>query len=193
MMAACLGSLLFGVVGCAAAPISTTPAQTAASPSSIPSPASASSTPSAEAAGLTLFPIAGYTYTTPPAAIRQMTVGLDASGMVSAVVGRGVKDRSGAIVAAIVLSQYNPKLTVLLNKRTVGQVLAGAVKGANAFAPGKDTVTSRVLSGNQVRLFQTASVSMAMAYKPGGKLIEVMGPAPGPVLGVTAAYLAADQ
>jgi hypothetical protein len=122
-----------------------------------------------------------------------MTVGLDASGMVSAVVGRGVKDRSGAIVAAIVLSQYNPKLTVLLNKRTVGQVLAGAVKGANAFAPGKDTVTSRVLSGNQVRLFQTASVSMAMAYKPGGKLIEVIGPAPGPVLGVTAAYLAADQ
>src|ERR1035437_11127809 len=115
MMAACLGSLLLRVVGCAAAPISTTPAQTAASPSSIPSPASASSTPSAEAAGLTLFPIAGYTYTTPPAAIRQMTVGLDASGMVSAVVGRGVKDRSGAIVAAIVLSQYKDRKSTRLN------------------------------------------------------------------------------
>ncbi|MDQ1483234.1 MAG: hypothetical protein QOF35_1310 [Actinomycetota bacterium] len=112
--------------------------------------------------------------------------------MVSAVVGSAVKDRSGALVAAIVLAQYNPKLTVLLKKRTVDQVLAGAVQGAKASAPGKATVTSRVFSGSQVRLVHTAAMSMAVSYKPGGKLIEVLGPAPAPVLRVIAAYLAAS-
>lgn len=182
-MATGLVSLLFGVAGCASAPVSETPAQTIA-------PANAAS---AKAAGHTLIPIQGYTYTTAPAGIRQMTAGLDATGMVSSVVGRGVKDSSGAVVAAIVLAQYNPKLTALLKKASISQVLAGAVKGAKAFGKGKATVTSLVLSGNQVRLLRTSSVSFAVAYKPGGLLIEILGGAPGPVIKVATAYLAATS
>lgn len=191
-MATGLVSLLFGVAGCSSAPVSATPTptQTTASASPSTSPVPAPSTPSAKAAGQTLIPIQGYTYTTAPAEIRQMLAGLDATGMVTSV-GRGVKDSSGAVVAAIVLAQYNPKLTALMKKMTVSQILAGAVKGGKAFGTGKATVTSLVLSGNQVRLLQTSSTVMAVAYKPGGMLIEVFGGVPASVLRVAAAYLAA--
>jgi hypothetical protein len=65
--------------------------------------------------------------------------------------------------------------------------------GAKAFIPGKATVTSRVLSGNQVRLVRTASASLAISYKTGGKLIEIFGSSSATVLKVAAAYLAADH
>jgi len=123
--------------------------------------------------------------------MRQMASGLEATGVVSSVVGRGVKDRSGTLVAAIMVLQYNPKLTALAKKRSASQVLAGAVQGARATSQGKVDVTSLVLSGNQVRLLRTASTSVAIFYVPGGKLFQVIGPAPAPVRRVTEAYLAA--
>jgi len=113
--------------------------------------------------------------------------------MVSSVRSRGVRDRSGALVGAIVVVQYNPKLTVLLKKRTTSQILAGAVMGAKAFAPGKATVTSRVISGNQVRLIRTASASVAITYKTGGKLVQIFGSSSATVLRVASAYLEADH
>jgi len=120
-----------------------------------------------------------------------MAEGLDASGMVTSTVGRGVKDGSGTEVGAIILFQYNPKLTVLLDKTAPSKILDGAVNDAKANIPGKPTVTAHVLSGSHVRLVQSASISMAVAYKQGGQLIEVIGPSPTPVLNFTGAYLAA--
>ena len=88
--------------------------------------------------------------------------------------------------------QYNPTLTVLMDKRPVGELLAGGVKGAKAFVLGKTTVTDHVLSGSQVRLVQSESTSLAMVYLHGGKLIEVLGSTPAKVLKFTGAYLVAS-
>jgi hypothetical protein len=184
-------ALLLGVVGCSPASVSTAPTQTATSPSSSSSTPFASSTPSADAAGLTVIPIPGYTYTTLPAQMKKMADAMDATGMVTSVVGRGVQDGSGTKVAAIMLMQYNPKLTVLIDKRPTSQILDGAAKGARAFTTDKTTVTAHVLSGSQVRLVQTASLSMLVSYKHGGLLIEVFGPSPASVLSFTGAYLRA--
>jgi ABC-type Fe3+-hydroxamate transport system substrate-binding protein len=170
---------------------STSPtAAIAASPDS--STASASGKPSAAAAGLTVIRVPGYTYTAPPAELKRIADGMDATGMVTSVVGRGVKDGSGTRVGAIMLTQYNPKLTVLMDKKPASELLTDAVKGIKAFTPGKVTVTDRVLSGTPVRLVQDASTSMAMVYLHGGKLIEVRGPNPAEVLRFTGAYLKAS-
>src|SRR5450631_2645400 len=132
-------SLLFGVVGCSS--VSTTPAQNAAS--------HASSTPSTDVTGPKVIGVPGYTYTAVPTELKHYTDGLEATGMVTATVGRGVQDGSGALVAAIFLMQYNPKLTALLDKSSPSQLLDGSAKVVKVLLPGKTTVTAHVLSGNQ--------------------------------------------
>jgi hypothetical protein len=168
----------------------------AASPVTVASPSAStppvSRTTSAAAAGLTVIRVPKYSYTALPPELKPMTDGLDATGMVTSVVGRGITDGSGARIAAIVLMKYNPKLTALMDKRPVSQLLAGGVKGAQGFIPGKSTVTDHVLSGNQVRLIHSASASMAMVYIHGGELIEVFGPTSEGVLSFTGAYLLAS-
>jgi hypothetical protein len=128
-----------------------------------------------------------------PAQMKQMFTGLNATGMVTSVVGRGVKDDSGSLVAAIVLSQYNPKLTVLLDKLAPAKILDSGIKMMAAVMPDKLTTTTHVLSGSQVRLIHDASLpgSMAMSYIHGGVLVEVIGPTPASVLSFTGVYLAA--
>jgi hypothetical protein len=123
--------------------------------------------------------------------MKKMSDAMDASGMVTSIVGRGVQDLSGTDVAAIMLMQYNPKLTVLIDKRPTSQILDGAAKGAKAFTTAKATVTAHVLSGSQVRLVQTATLSMTFSYRHGGVLMEVFGPTPASVLRFTGAYLSA--
>jgi hypothetical protein len=168
----------------------------AASPVTVASPSAStppvSRTTSAAAAGLTVIRVPKYSYTALPPELKPMTDGLDATGMVTSVVGRGITDGSGAHIAAIVLMKYNPKLTALMDKRPVSELLAGGVKGAQGFIPGKSTVTDHVLSGNQVRLVHSASASMAMVYIHGGELIEVFGPTREAVLSFTGAYLLAS-
>jgi hypothetical protein len=78
---------------------------------------------------------------------------LDATGLVTSVVGRGVTDGSGTQTAAIVLMQSNPTLTVLMDKRPASELLAGGVKAVKAFIPGKVTVTDHVLSGARINFF----------------------------------------
>jgi len=137
--------------------------------------------------------VPGYTYGTPPAQLRQAAETMGATGMVTSTVGRGVKDASGTEVGAIMLMQYNPKLTVLLDKKSISQILGGAVTGMKGMTPGKMTVTSHVLSGSPVRLLRGREVSVAIVYSRGGHLTQVIGPAPAPVLKFTAAYLAATR
>jgi len=120
-----------------------------------------------------------------------MVSNLEATGMVSSVVGNGVADSSGNVVAALVLAQYNPKLTVLLDKQSPTKILGGAVKGAQAFSTGRSTVTNHVLHHTQVRLIQSAQISVAVSYQKGGMLIEVLGPTPAAVLAFMNAYLGA--
>lgn len=165
-----------------------TSTQTLASPN--PSTPSASTTP-AIGQEPTVLRVPRYNYTALPPELKPMTDGLDATGMVTSVVGRGITDGSGARIAAIVLLQYNPKLTAIMDKRPVSDLLAGGVKGAQGFIPGKTTVTDHVLSGNQVRLVHSASTSLAMVYLHGGELIEVIGATPEAVLSFTGAYLLA--
>jgi hypothetical protein len=183
-------ALFFAVVGCSATSVSTTPTPAVGSPSSIGPTPSASRTASADAVGLALVPVPGYTYTDPPAELKQAADGLDATGMVTSTVGRGVQDGSGAKVGAIMLAQYNPKLTVILDQQTPSQNLDPLTKAFEG-QPGK-TVTTHVLSGNQVRLLQGADASIAFAYRHGGVLIEVIGVTPARALSFTGAYLAAS-
>jgi len=165
-----------------------TSTQTLASPN--PSTTSASTT-TAIGQELTVIPVPKYSYTALPPELKPMTDGLDATGMVTSVVGRGIKDGSGTRIAAIVIMQYNPKLTALMDKKPVSELLASGVKGVQGFIPGKTTVTNHVLSGNQVRLVHSASTSLAMVYIHGGELIEVIGATPEAVLNFTGAYLLA--
>jgi Na+/H+-translocating membrane pyrophosphatase len=174
--------LLFGVVGCSS--VSTAPTQNAAS--------HASSTPSTDVTGPKVIGVPGYTYSAVPPELKHYTDGLDATGMVTATVGRGVHDGSGALVAAIFLMQYNPKLTPLLDKSSPSQILDGSAKAVGVLLPGKNTVTAHVLSGNQVRLVHGTKASIAIAYRHGGQLIQVIGPTPAAVLSFTGAYLAAS-
>ncbi|HEY5246880.1 MAG TPA: hypothetical protein VIJ15_00315 [Dermatophilaceae bacterium] len=137
--------------------------------------------------------VPGYTYGEPPATLKQSSEAMDASGMFTSTVVRGVKDGSGTEVAAIILMQYNPKMTVLLDKKSPSKILDGGVMGLKASIPGKMTVTSQVLSGTPVRLVKGADVSFAIVYKHGGELIQVAGPKAAPVLKFTGAYLAANR
>lgn len=173
-------SLFFGVAGCSS--VSTTPTQNAAS--------HASSTPSTDVTGPKVIGVPGYAYTPVPTDLKHYTDGLEATGMVTATVGRGVQDGSGALVAAIFIMQYNPKLTALMDKSSPSQLLDGSAKVAKVLLPGKTTVTAHVLSGNQVRLVQGAKASIAIVYRHGGQLIQVIGSTPAAVLSFTGAYLA---
>lgn len=106
-------------------------------------------------------------------------------------VGHEVQDRSGIDVATFVLSQYNPELTAIGDKKDPNKILDPMVEKAKSVLPGKVTVTAQVLSGTQVRLLQVGTFSIVVAYKHGGQLIQVTGRAPSP-LNFTRAYLAAS-
>lgn len=121
-----------------------------------------------------------------------MPAALDATGMVTSFAARGVRDSNGAEVGAIIVSQYNPKLTVMLDKLSPKQLSDATLKMAKAMIPGNPTVTTQVRSGVRVLLVQDPEAAMTVVYKPGGHLIEVAGPKPGPVLDFTTAYLAAS-
>jgi hypothetical protein len=136
--------------------------------------------------------VPGYTYSEAPAQLDKAFEAMSATGMVSSTIGRSVKEDSGAEVGAVVLMQYNPKLTALLDKKSPGKILDGAVLGAKAMVPGKTTVTSKVLSGSPVRVVQGDQVSLVVFYKHGGQLVQVIGPAPAPLLAFAGAYLAAS-
>jgi hypothetical protein len=140
-----------------------------------------------------VIPVPRYSYTALPAELKQIADGMVTTGMVTSTVGRGVKDASGTEVAAIIVFQYNPKLTVLMDKTTPSKILDGAVKGARAFIPGRTTVTAHMLSGSEVRLVQAASTSIAVSYKHGGQMIEVFGQTTATVLSFSGAYLLSQR
>jgi len=149
----------------------------------------ASSTPSAQAEGLTLVDVPGYTYGAAPDDLKVAKTGVGAPGMVTAVF-RSVQDGSGADVATFSLAQYNAKLTVIGDKKDPNEILYPMVQNLKDRFPGKVTVTNHVLSGTPVRLAQIGKVSIVFAYMHGGQLITVTGGAPSP-LNFTRAYLKA--
>jgi len=137
--------------------------------------------------------VPGYTYGAPPASFKETIQTLDATGMVTAVASRGVKEASGTEVGAIMLMKYNPKLTVMLDAKDPGKLLDGSAAGSKAQIPGKSTVTTRVLFGTEVRLIESDKLAVVIAYQRGGRLIQVMGPTTLPVIKFAGAYLATDR
>lgn len=197
-----LAAVLVGAVGCSSAQIAASPTRTGTPTSSAsnaspspgrtdspkPTPSSKASAPSSQ---LTVIRVPGYTYTDLPDQLKGTIDALDASGLVSATAARGVKDGSGNLVAAIILARYNPKLTVLLEKKSTSKILDGAVTGIKALVPGKTEVRTYQRSGVQVRVIRTTNVSTAVCYRRGGLLTQVTGPTPTVILNFLSAYLAA--
>ena len=104
---------------------------------------------------------------------------------------RGVEDESGTNVATFVLAQYNPKLTVIGDRKNPNEILDPIVQKLKNQYPGKVSFATYVLSGTPVRLAQVGTFSIAFAYKHGGQMMIVTGAAPSP-LNFTRAYLAAS-
>jgi hypothetical protein len=190
VLAVGLVALLSGVVGCAAIPVATAPGHTAASPgTSRPIPTASSTLPS-DAGGVTVLAVPGYTYTAAPDDLKLANTGLGTPGMVT-MVSRTVQDESGTDVATFVLAQYNPKLTVIADRKDPNEILDPIVQKLKDQLPGKITFTTHVLSGTPVRLAQVGTLSIAYAYKHGGQMMIVTGAAPSP-LNFTRAYLVAS-
>lgn len=181
-------ALLLGVVGCSAASVSTTPTQTAVSPS----PSKSVSVPlasSANTAGVTLIPVPGYTYIAIPAQVKLPFGLMNITTGSFTVVGRGVDNASGTLIGMIALWQYNPRLTVIMDKRTPSQMLDVLSK---PFMSRNAIITDQVLSGSQVRLVRTASASQVVVYMHGGELIAVIAQTSPQALNFMSAYLTAS-
>jgi len=188
-----LVALLSGTVGCSTASVPSSSTQTAASPTSTKSKPRPSSTPAGKASDVAVTSVPGYTYGPPPAGLSKSMKALDALGMFASITTRGVKDSSGTEVGAIILMKYNPKLAVLLDTKDPSAILDGAAKGGKANIPGRSTITTRELFGHPVRLIEGKGMSMVIAYKHGGVLIQAAGPTTLPVLRFAGAYLATDR
>jgi hypothetical protein len=179
-------ALLLGVVGCSAASVSTTPTQTAVSPS----PSKSVSVPSsANTAGVTLIPVPGYTYIAIPAQVKLPFGLMNITTGSFTVVGRGVDNASGTLIGMIALWQYNPRLTLIMDKRTPSQMLDVLSK---PFMSRNAIITDQVLSGSKVRLVRTASASQVVVYMHGGELIAVIALTSPQALNFMSAYLTAS-
>lgn len=164
------------------------------SATSVPS-ASIGHSASPAPASINVVPVPGYSYTALPANVAPIVSEIKATGLTSAVVGRGV-ERAGSnqVDLAIVILQYTPTIGGTLDKTPVGQVLGNAARGAEAFVGSDAKIADYVLSGTKVRTLTKSPLSMAIAYQRGGRLIEIFGPAHSPVLlSFTSAYLAANS
>ena len=134
--------------------------------------------------------VAGYNYVEVQGAFATLGEQLKSTGLITAVEAKGVTDAAGKNIAAIFLAQYNPKLTAALDVAPIAQVLDGAAKGAQAFTKEPGKISIQVLAGVSARLFQTKSVSVLVAYKKGGVLVEIFGPNAADLLKFGGAYLA---
>ena len=187
--------LVVGLAGCASATSVASPAATPKTTSA--APASPTPTPSATPSGTgeatpepVLATVPGYTYVEVQGAFSSLGEQLKGTGLITAVAAKSVKDAAGKDVAAIFLAQYNPKLSATIDVAPIGQVLDGAAKGAQAFTKEPGKISNQVLAGVPARLFQTKSLSVLVAYKKGGVLVEIFGPNAAELLKFGNAYFA---
>ena len=152
-----------------------------------------SGSPAPTSIGLLALP--GYSYTGLPAHLASIVSAIRATGLTSAVVGRGV-ERAGSnqVNLAIVILQYTSAITTNLDKTPISQVLDNATRGGEAFIGADAKVADYVMSGTKVRTLSKPPLSMAIAYQHGGRLMEIFGPANSKaLLSFTSAYLAANS
>lgn len=81
--------------------------------------------------------------------MKKVAEAMDATGMITSMTSMGVQDGRGTQVGAIAISQYNPKLTVGLDKLSPEKLAATTTKMAKAMFPGNPTVTTQVLSATR--------------------------------------------
>jgi hypothetical protein len=137
--------------------------------------------------------VPGYVYTALPASLDGLQTALAATGYTSWVEASGVRPSgSTALAAAVVLAQYSPDVTRLVDATPVDQVLDGAAKGAraNAGADGASlTISKRTVAGLPVRLLTGSGFAGLIAYLHGGLLVEVFGPTSSGVVAYSTALL----
>jgi hypothetical protein len=178
----------------AAASSSATDSGSSSPSASVSSGSAASSSPLASATGastIDLPPLAGYTYTAAPAGFDKIGLSMKDLGIVTSATVKGVVDKSGRSVAALLVAQYNAKVTAALATQPLTKGLDGAVKGSLGFIPGKAKVTTVTLSGTPVRIVAGKGIAIGFAIRKTGVIVEVFGPDATTIQPILGGYLAA--
>jgi hypothetical protein len=162
----------------------------------VAAPQTSSASPTARpssSADLALPEVPGYEYVEMPEFVDPAVSAVEASELASAVVGQGAqivgKPRT---LMGVLLVQYTPSLTRALDAAPPDVLLDSVVAGIQGQMSGKITETDKVIDGRHVRVARTATVTFAVAYFSGGRLLEVAGQTPSSVLAFMTAYLGAN-
>jgi|GEM_PF-2951781 len=210
---ACLtaGAALVTLSGCAGAPAKvasstvsssvSASASTSTSATATPSVASPTPTPTVSSPPPTypagLIPISGYTYADLPADLAHAVERYKTMGIASRVVGRVFVDSSGNEPVALLLVQYTHALTSALDKMSPATILDRAIPTSQVLLSqltrAKASVSAHMIAGVNTRLIKTSKVSMLIAYKKGGQVIELLDANPDELLRIAEAYLLANH
>jgi hypothetical protein len=134
----------------------------------------------------TLMPVKGYKYVTAPASFDAFVNSLVSTGLISSAVIKGAADKKD-IQEVVLLAQYKPKTTKVLDKTPLKKLLDGAVVGMQA--QGGTKAKDYAMVGTHVRAMTISGITIVVAYIKTGKLFEVFGPSAKGTLNFMKLYL----
>lgn len=176
------GALILGTAACssgtnqsqAAGSASPTASSSGPSPSDSATAPSGSPSPSATKA-VSIPKLAGYTYGDVPSVFATIGNGFTSSGTVDGVATRGVY-KGKELVAVVLVADYTDEVTKAMDA-VPGTTIASAVASAKSGLGDGVKETKIDVDGVPVELLTSKeNLSVAIAYVPGGTLVQVYGP-----------------
>jgi hypothetical protein len=172
-LAGCTGSASGGATGSASSSAPALAGPTSASDPSFP-------------------PLPGFAYVGLPPDLVGFGDQLTATGLVDEAVARGVARTAVAPpLGTVMLLTYTPAVRDSVEKLPLAKLLDSVAVGAKGFTGGTGTVTTRTVAGEDTRLVQGPKGVVVVTYRPGGHVVQVVGPTAAGVLAVAEAYLSA--
>jgi hypothetical protein len=165
------------------------PAENGAATSGAPSGSTAS--PAGTAAGLVFAPVAGYAYASLTAEELPMVTSLTATALTADADGRDVTSDASGFVGSLLLAQYKAELVPRLDAKPLATLLDGAAQAESARAGSSAKVTTQLAAGTEYRLVSAPAVTIGIAYRTGGHLIEFVGIDDPSVIAFMTKYLSA--
>jgi hypothetical protein len=178
------GALILGTAACSSganqseAASSTSPSASATSGSASPSDAaspSGSGSPKATAK-VDVPAISGYTYGAVPDVFATIGDGFTQSGTVDGVATRGVYNAKKKLVAVALVADYTDAVTTAMDAVPATSIAAAVAAAKSGLGEGVKETKTKVGDVTVEVLTSTEGLSVAIAYVPGGSLVEVYGP-----------------
>ena len=197
-LTACGGSTS-GVQASVASPATSAASASSASPTSASSSPSETATPedtatptgTATPGSLEVAEISGYTYEDAPPGCGSVQDTMMGTGTVEAAEARSVIDSSGELAAVLLVAQYTDSVVANLDTLPEKIVLGAAIGSAKAAMTGKVTEASVTIGGKRLSIISSKTLTVAVAYFPGGMLVQLYGPIRSAVVAVAKAYVKA--